>query len=101
LGFSNWPVIYYKPTSFLAPSNAIKFSGFIITVPPSSFSGAIAGEEVEDLCKGIFSHTHHLLCFKFCFTLFLLASFYTKNPKKKLESLVVVIPLLLVHHAVP
>jgi hypothetical protein len=36
LGFSNWPVIYYKPTSFLAPSNAIKFSGFIITVPPSA-----------------------------------------------------------------
>jgi hypothetical protein len=35
LGFSNWPVIYYKPTSFLAPSNAIKFSGFVITVPPS------------------------------------------------------------------
>jgi hypothetical protein len=35
LGFSNWPVIYYKPTSFLAPSNAIKFSNFIITVPPS------------------------------------------------------------------
>jgi hypothetical protein len=35
LGFSNWPVIYYKPTSFLAPSNTIKFSGFIITVPPS------------------------------------------------------------------
>jgi hypothetical protein len=37
---------------------------------------------VEDLCKGSFSHTHPLLCFKFCFTLFiLLASFYQK-PKK-------------------
>jgi hypothetical protein len=36
LGFSNLLVIYYKPTSFLAPSNAIKFFGFIITVPPSS-----------------------------------------------------------------
>jgi hypothetical protein len=21
LGFTNWPVIYYKPTSFLAPSS--------------------------------------------------------------------------------
>jgi hypothetical protein len=49
---------------------------------------------VEDLCKGSFSHTHPLLCFKFCFTLFLLASFYIKNPKK-LESLVVVFTYLL------
>jgi hypothetical protein len=65
------------------------------------FSGVIAGEEVEDLCKGSFSHTHPLLCFKFCFTLFfLLASFYIKNPKK-LEFLVVVISLLLVHNDVP
>jgi hypothetical protein len=53
------------------------------------FFGAVAGEEVEDLCKGSFLHTHPLLCFKFCFTLFLLASFYIKNPKK-LESSVVV-----------
>jgi hypothetical protein len=65
-----------------------------------ALSGAIAGEEVEDLCKGSFSHAHPLLCFKFCFTLFLLASFYIKNPKN-LESLVVVISLLLVHHVVP
>jgi hypothetical protein len=35
LGFSYWPVIYYKPTSFLAPSNANKFSGIIITAPSS------------------------------------------------------------------
>jgi hypothetical protein len=35
LEFSNWPVIYYKPTSFLAPSNANNFSGIIITAPPS------------------------------------------------------------------
>jgi hypothetical protein len=61
-----------------------------VHVPPSTwyhqtaikFSGAVAGEEMEDLCKGSFSHTHPLLCFKFCFTLFLLASFYIKNPKK-------------------
>jgi hypothetical protein len=42
LGFSNWPVIYYKPTSFLAPSNAIKFPSFIITVPPSEHNKAPA-----------------------------------------------------------
>jgi hypothetical protein len=33
LGVSIWPVIYYTPTSFLAPSNTIKLSGIIITVP--------------------------------------------------------------------
>jgi hypothetical protein len=71
LGFSNWPVI------------------LLHQLGPIKFSGAIAGEEVEDLCKGSFSHKHPLLCFKFCFTLFLLASFYIKNPKK-LESFVVV-----------
>jgi hypothetical protein len=27
------------------------------------FSGTIAGEEKEDLCKGSFSHAHPLLCF--------------------------------------
>jgi hypothetical protein len=58
------------------------------------FSGAVAGEEVEDLCKGSFLHTHPLLCFKFFFTLFLLALFYNKNPKK-LESLIVVFTCLL------
>jgi hypothetical protein len=31
------------------------------------FSGAFAGEEVEDLCKGSFSHAHPLLCY--CFAL--------------------------------
>jgi hypothetical protein len=80
-GFPNWPgILLHQQTSSL-------------TRPHQAFSGAIAGEEVEDLCKGSFSHTHPLLCFKFCFTLFLLASFYIKNPKK-LESLVVVISLL-------
>jgi hypothetical protein len=34
------------------------------------------------------SHSHPLLCFKFCFTLFLLASFYQKH--KKLVSLIFV-----------
>jgi hypothetical protein len=27
------------------------------------FSGAIAGEVVEDLCKGSYLHAHPLLCF--------------------------------------
>jgi hypothetical protein len=53
------------------------------------FSGAVAGEEKEDLCKGSFSHAHPLLCFKFCFTLFLLALFYIKNPKKLVSFIVV------------
>jgi hypothetical protein len=57
--------------------------------------------KVEDFCEGSFRT--HILYFVllFCFTLFILpASFYIKNPKK-LESLVVVISLLLVHHVVP
>jgi hypothetical protein len=44
-------------------------------------------------------HAHPLLCFKFCFTLFLLASFYQKP--KKLVSFIVVISLHLVHYVVP
>jgi hypothetical protein len=45
------------------------------------FYGAVAGEEKEDFYKESFSHTHPLLCFKFCFTLFLLTSFYQKHTK--------------------
>jgi hypothetical protein len=59
-----------------------------------AFSGAVAGEEVEGLCKGSFSHAHPLHFLLFCFNLFLLASFYIKNPKK-LESFVVVFTCLL------
>jgi hypothetical protein len=32
----------------------------IITAPPTSFSGAVAGEE-EDFCKGSFAHTSFTL----------------------------------------
>jgi hypothetical protein len=56
------------------------------------FSGTVAGEEWKTSARGVF-HTHtHIFYFVllFCFTLFLLASFYIKNPKK-LESLVVVL----------
>jgi hypothetical protein len=61
----------------------------------SYFSGAVAGEEVEDFCEGSFRT--HILYFilLLCFTLFiLLASFYIKN-SKKLESLIVVFTCLL------
>jgi hypothetical protein len=43
------------------------------------FSGAVAGEK-EDFCKGSFARTSFTL-FLFCFTLFLLASFYQKHKK--------------------
>jgi hypothetical protein len=65
LGVPNWSVIY------------------INTAQQSSFSGAVAGEK-EDFCKGSFTRTSFTL-FLFCFTLFLLASFYQKY--KKLVSL--------------
>jgi hypothetical protein len=69
-------------------------NGLVIYQASSSFSGAVAREEVEDFCEGSFRT--HILYFVICFALlylFLLASFYQK-PKKKLESLVVVISLL-------
>jgi hypothetical protein len=58
-------------------------NGLVIQLGISSFSGAVAGEEVEDFCEGSF-RTHILyFVYLFCFTLFiLLASFYQK-PKKK------------------
>jgi hypothetical protein len=46
----------------------------------NKFSGAVAGEEKKTSARGV-SHTHPLLCFKFFFTLFLLASFYQKPQK--------------------
>jgi hypothetical protein len=75
-------------------------TGWSFTRHQAIFSGTVAGEEKGDFCEGSFSHAHHLICLLFCFTLFLLASFYQK-PKKKLESLVAVISLLLVHYVVP
>jgi hypothetical protein len=38
-------------------------NGLVIQSAIKQFSGAVAGKEVEDLCKGSFSHTHPLLCF--------------------------------------
>jgi hypothetical protein len=91
LGFSNWPVIFASST------NANKLSGTII-----KFFGALPGTEVEEaptstrphqvfwcrcqggrrLLQGEFSHAHPLLCFKFCFTLFLLASSFLSKIQK-------------------
>jgi hypothetical protein len=52
----------------------------VVTLPASSkFSGVVAGEK-EDFCKGSFARTSFTL-FYFCFTLFLLASFYQKYKK--------------------
>jgi hypothetical protein len=57
LGVPNWPVIYfinYTPTSSMAP---------FITAPSKAikFSGAVAGEEKEDFCKGSFTRTSFTL----------------------------------------
>jgi hypothetical protein len=45
----------------------------------NKFFGAVAGVK-EDFCKGSFARTSFTL-FKFCFTLFLLASFNQKYKK--------------------
>jgi hypothetical protein len=77
LGVSNWPDIYiinYTPTSSLALFN---------TAPSTSFLAPLPGKK-KTSARGV-SHEHPLLCFKFCFTLFLLVSFYQKH--KKLVSL--------------
>jgi hypothetical protein len=62
LGVSNWPVIY-----------------IINTASPTSFLALLPGKK-KTSTRGV-SHAHPLLCFKFRFTLFLLASFYKKNKK--------------------
>jgi hypothetical protein len=96
LGVSNWPVIYFinythhhrainkffwrrcRGTKKKKKKKLTHQLGASKT--PSSFSGAVAGEE-EDFCEGSFSHAHPLLFFKFFFTLFLLVSYY-QRPKK-------------------
>jgi hypothetical protein len=80
LGFSTgWSFTTHKQQLFLAP---------------------LPGKSGRPLQGEFFAHTSFTLLL-FCFTLFiLLASLYIKN-LKKLESLVVIISLLLVHYAVP
>jgi hypothetical protein len=73
LGVSNWPVIYiinYMPTSSLALFNTVPLTSFLVLLPGKKKTSA----------RGV-SHAHPLLCFKFCFTLFLLVSFYQKYKK--------------------
>jgi hypothetical protein len=87
LGVSNWPVIYYTfprqlgNRSFLSPLPRDLRRSFhiIITAPSTSFLAPLPGKK-KTSARGV-SHTHPLLCFKFCFTLFLLASFYQKHTK--------------------
>jgi hypothetical protein len=89
LGFPNGLVIQLGISSF---SGAINQQS-------SSFSGAVAGEEVEDFCEGSFCT--HILYFVLSFALlYFYLHRFIKNPKK-LESLVVVISLLPVHYVIP
>jgi hypothetical protein len=75
-------------------------SGAITHAPAALFLAPLPGKSGRLLRGEFFAHTSFTLLL-FCFTLFILpASFYIKNPKK-LESLVVVISLLLVHHVIP
>jgi hypothetical protein len=59
-----------------------------------SFLAPLLGKK-KTSARGV-SHAHPLLCFKFFFTLFLLASFYQKHTKKIVPSIVVIFvgPLL-------
>jgi hypothetical protein len=67
----------------------------------SCFSSTVAGEKIGRLLRREFLHAHPLLCYCFALLyLFYLHRFISKT-KKKLESLVVVIFLLLVHYVVP
>jgi hypothetical protein len=62
-----------------------------VNFAPSKIFLALLPRKKKTSARGV-SHAHPLLCFKFCFTLFLLASFYQKH--KKLVSFIVVISLL-------
>jgi hypothetical protein len=71
---------------------------YINTVPhEANFLAPLPGKK-KTYARGV-SHAHPFLCFKFCFTLFLLASFYQKH--KKLVSFIVATLLILVHYVVP
>jgi hypothetical protein len=49
-------------------------------VPSTSFLALLPGKKKTSARR--VSHAHYLLCFKFCFTLFLLASFYQNTHTK-------------------
>jgi hypothetical protein len=46
----------------------------------ANFLAPLPGRKKKTSARGV-SHAHPLLCFKFCFILFLLASFYQKYKK--------------------
>jgi hypothetical protein len=72
LGFpTGWSFNYTPPTLFWRHLPAIKL-----------FSGAVAGEEVEDFCEGSFSHAHPLLCYLFRFTLFIFTCIILSKTQK-------------------
>jgi hypothetical protein len=62
LGVPNWSVIYISTSA-----------------PSSCFLAPLPGRK-KTSARGV-SHAHPLLCLLFCFTLFLLASFYQKYKK--------------------
>jgi hypothetical protein len=64
----------------------------------ANFLAPLPGMKNKTSARGV-SHAHPLLCFKFCFNLFLLALFYQKH-KKNLVSFIVVTLLFLVHYVV-
>jgi hypothetical protein len=62
------------------------------TMPHQDFFLALLLGKTKTSTRRV-SHAHPLLCFKFCFTLFLLALFYQKH--KKISFLIVVFTCLL------
>jgi hypothetical protein len=56
--------------------------GWSFTMHQALFLAPLPGREVEDLCKGSFSHTHSLLCYSFALLyLFYLHRFISKTQK--------------------
>jgi hypothetical protein len=51
-----------------------------VNLAPAVFLAPLPGKK-KTYARGV-SHAHPLLCLLFCFTLFLLASFYQKHKKK-------------------
>jgi hypothetical protein len=59
------------PTHFWRHQPAIKL-----------FSGAVAGEEVEDFCEESFSHTHPFLCYCFALLYFIFTCIVLSKTQK-------------------
>jgi hypothetical protein len=76
---------------FLLRENLLLYSSYLplgvpnwVVICPhqANFLALLPGEK-KTSARG-FSHAHPLLCFKLCFTLFLLASFYQKHTKNSI-----------------